>query len=101
MPPTTALPRLSGYDFAAPSEADAVAALTRVFGPTRGVEAWATACRDAGLSQGTLSSVEELELATQSLARQPGAAATVARAIALRLRTYSRLAARASASRTS
>jgi hypothetical protein len=99
MHPTTALPRLPGYDLAAPSEADALAALQRVFGPSRGVDAWTAACRDAGLAVGTLSSIEELELASQSLARQPGAAATVARAIALRLRTYSRLAARATASR--
>ena len=89
--------RVAAYDFAPPTEADAIAALQRVFGPARGMDAWTEACRAAGVAVGKLGSVVELQRAADGLARQPGAAATVARAITLRLRTYNRLAERAAA----
>lgn len=95
-PPTTPA-RIRAYDLTAPTEADAVAALHRVFGAARGTEAWATACRSAGLSAGSIASVDQLQRAAEALATQGGAAPTVARAITLRVRTYNWLAARAAA----
>ena len=93
----TPAPRLREYDLSAPSEADALAALRRVFGPERGTDAWTAACAAAGLARGAVASVDELQRAADALATQPGASATVARAITLRIRTYNWLAARAAA----
>lgn len=87
--------RIPAYDYAAPTEGEALAALQRVFGPARGIDAWTRACGDAGLPMGRLAGAAELERATEALARQGGAAATVARAITIRMRTWSRLAERA------
>ena len=95
--PLTPPPRLREYDLTAPSEADAIAALRRVFGAARGMDAWNDACRAAGLVPGAISSVDELQRAADALATQAGAAPTVARAITLRVRTYNWLAARAAA----
>jgi hypothetical protein len=89
--------RIPAYDYAAPSEADALAALQRVFGPARGIEVWSRACVDAGLDAGKVTGAAGLGRATEALARQGGAAATVARAITIRMRTFDRLAARAAA----
>lgn len=95
--PPVAPARIRAYDLTAPTEADALAALQRVFGPARGADAWSAACRSAGLSVGSIASVDELQRAAEALAVQPGAAPTVARAITLRVRTYNWLAARAAA----
>ena len=96
-PPATP-ERIRAYDLTAPTEADALAALQRVFGAARGAEAWSAACRAAGLSAGSIASVDDLQRAAEALATQPGASPTVARAITLRIRTYNWLAARAAAS---
>ena len=93
--PSSERARIPAYDYAAPSEADALAALQRVFGPARGVEVWTRACVDAGLAAGAVTGSADVSRATDSLARQGGAAATVARAITIRMRTFDRLAARA------
>jgi hypothetical protein len=93
-------PKLAGYDLAPPTEADAVAALTRVFGPDEARALWANACAVAGVNVGQVGAGAPLERATQSLAAQGGAAATVARSIAIRMRTYTQLAARAAATST-
>lgn len=98
--PTSRPARISAYDYAAPTESDALSALQRVFGPVRGTDTWSAACRAAGLAPGGISSGASFERAVQSLAQQPGAAATVARALEIRLRTYQRLAARAAADPT-
>lgn len=95
--PPASPPRIRAYDLTAPTEADALAALQRVFGAARGIDAWTAACRAAGLAAGSIASVDELQRAADTLATQPGAAPTVARAITLRIRTYNWLAARAAA----
>lgn len=89
--------RLPGYDLAAPTESDAVAALERVFGPARGRETWAEACGLAGVAVGRANG-PLLERTLESLASQGGAAATVARSIGIRMRTYAQLAARRASS---
>src|SRR5215207_119581 len=93
--PVTPPARVPAYDYGAPSEVDAIAALQRVFGDARGRDVWSGACRDAGLVAGRIVGGDALTRATEGLARQGGAAATVARAITIRMRTYERLAARA------
>lgn len=88
---------IPGYGLARPSEADAVAALHRVWGAERGSRAWLDACRAAGLQPGRVDTVERLERVSAALAAAGGATATVARSIEIRIRTYTRLAARAAA----
>jgi hypothetical protein len=92
---TSTAPRIPAYDYAAPTEADAVAALHRVWGEERGSRAWLEACRHAGLRPGGVDTLPRLERVNASLATQGGATATVARSIEIRIRTYTRLAARA------
>lgn len=95
MPPTSSVPaKLAGYDLAAPTESDAQAALERVFGAERGRSLWSDACRQAGLGVGRASSGDSLERAIRALAEQGGAAATVARSITIRMRTFTQLVAR-------
>jgi hypothetical protein len=85
---------IPGYNLHPPSEADAGAALRRVFGAERASERWELACRDAGLARGRVSTPEQLGRVVEALARQGGATAVVARSLEIRLRTYARLAAR-------
>ena len=92
--------KLPGYDLAAPSESAAIAAVERVFGPERGRALWALACGLAGVPVGQARTIELLERVTESLASQGGAAATVARSLAIRLRTHTQLAARIAATST-
>lgn len=99
-PPASSPARLPGYNLAAPTEADALAALERVFGAERGRTLWSDACAMAGLGVGKASTGVALERAVQSLASQGGAAATVARSIGIRMRTYTQLVARGAASST-
>lgn len=87
--------RIPGYDLASPTEADAVAALRRVFGAERGAAAWRDACAAAGERPGSVADAPRLSRVVDSLAVLGGAAATVARALTIRMRTYERLAARA------
>ncbi|HET7190048.1 MAG TPA: hypothetical protein VFI52_17975 [Gemmatimonadaceae bacterium] len=61
---------------------------------------WSDACALAGLAPGAVSTTTDLERVARSLASQGGAAATVARSITIRLRTYNQLAARAAATKT-
>jgi hypothetical protein len=86
-----------GYNLAAPTEADAIAALERVFGRERGRVLWTSACRQAGLDVGKASTGSALERALKALAAQGGAAATVARSITIRMRTHTQLVARGGA----
>jgi hypothetical protein len=96
MEPTPAqLPPIPRYALSAPTEADAVAALGRVFGAGRGAERWTRACREAGVLEGTVDAWEALPRVAAALAAQDGAAASVARSLEIRLRTYRRLAGRA------
>lgn len=92
--PTASSSKLPGYNLSAPTEADAIAALERVFGAERGRALWSDACAMAGLGVGKASTGVALERAVQSLASQGGAAATVARSIGIRMRTYTQLVAR-------
>ncbi|HEX8360750.1 MAG TPA: hypothetical protein VF613_11600 [Longimicrobium sp.] len=85
---------IPGYKLQPPGEADACAALQRVFGAERGSERWSLACRAAGLRRGRVSTADELGRAVEALAEQGGATAVVARSLEIRLRTYARLAAR-------
>ncbi len=94
-PPHEGAGRLPGYDLSQPTEADARAALQRVFGAERGGDSWAQACRDAGMVVGRVDTAEKLQRANGSLAAQGGPAAVIARSIEIRMRTYARLAARA------
>ena len=88
-------PGIPGYDgFRAPTEADARAALQRVFGPDRGAERWSEACRAAGLAAGRVHGAESLIRAVQALAAQGGPSTAVARSIEIRMRTHTRLAAK-------
>lgn len=91
-----ARPPIPAYDYSAPTEAAVTASLARVFGAERATAEWASACRAAGLEPGRLASSTQLERAVASLSRQGAAQATVARAVEIRMRTYDRLAARAS-----
>jgi hypothetical protein len=98
----TALPpqppaRLAGYDLAPPTESDVEAMLRRVFGPDRAVAIWADARRAAGFAVRPVHTADELQQVASALAAAGGAATTVARSIEIRLRTYSRLAARSTA----
>jgi hypothetical protein len=89
------VPGIPGYnDYRAPTEDDARAALNRVFGPERGAEHWSQACRAAGLSTGRVQGAEPLARAIQALAAQGGPSKAVARSIEIRMRTYTRLAAK-------
>jgi hypothetical protein len=88
-------PGIPGYnDYRAPTEADARAALQRVFGPERGGERWSEACRAAGLAPGRVEGPGPLTRAIQALAAQGGPSTAVARSIEIRMRTYTRLASR-------
>lgn len=92
-PPST--PGIPGYnDFRAPTEADARAALARVFGAERGAERWQQACGAAGLAVGRVDGAESLTRAVQALAAQGGPSTAVARSIEIRMRTHTRLAAK-------
>ncbi|MET0396241.1 MAG: hypothetical protein ABW277_05425 [Longimicrobiaceae bacterium] len=89
--------RLPGYDLQEPSEADAVAALERVFGPERAADRWSRACRDAGVLAGHLATGAQLGRAVAALAEQGGTTAVVARSMEIRMRTFARLSAGAAA----
>lgn len=88
--------KLAGYNLSAPTEADAIAALERVFGGVRGRTTWEDACGMAGVTPGTAYPGPPLERVIQALASQGGAAATIARSIEIRARTYTQIAARQS-----
>jgi hypothetical protein len=91
MQPSPAVP---GYSLSPPAEADALAALQRVFGAERGAERWNEACRAARVTPGRVSAAD-LARVVEALAAQGGATAVVARSMEIRLRTYTRLAANA------
>lgn len=92
-------PGIPGYnDYRAPTEADARAALQRVFGAERGAERWADACRAAGVAVGRVDGAEPLTRAVQALSAQGGPSTAVARSIEIRMRTHTRLAAKQLAS---
>ncbi len=74
-----------------------MAALDRVFGAERSRALWSDACRTAGVVPGRVQPGAEIERTILRLALQGGAAATVARSLEIRLRTYARLAARQAA----
>lgn len=98
MPSPPPLPGIPGYnDYRAPTEADARAALQRVFGADRGAEHWTQACRAAGLAPGGVDGAEPLARAVQALSSQGGPCVAVARSIEIRMRTYTRLASRSPA----
>ena len=92
--------KVPGYGLAAPTEADVLAALERVFGGERGRSMWSDACIRAGLTEGQVRYGPSMERATQALATAGGAAATVARSIAIRMRTYTQLVARSASAAT-
>ena len=87
---------IPAYDYSAPTEAAVTASLARVFGAERATAEWASACHACGLAPGQLATASQLERVVASLARQGAAQATIARAVEIRMRTYDRLAARAS-----
>lgn len=87
-------PRIAGYNLSLPTEQDALASLHRVFGAERAQAVWATACRGALLAVGTVSSPVGLERVAEALMKLGAAESAVARSITIRIRTYTRLAAR-------
>ena len=89
--------RLPGYDLQEPAEADAIAALERVFGPERAADRWSRACREAGVLAGHLTTWAQLGRAVAALAEQGGTTAVVARSMEIRMRTFARLSASAAA----
>lgn len=82
---------ISGYNFEEPTELDAVAALTRVFGADSAKARWTEACVEALLLPGMVKPGAALGRAAAALALQGGSAAMVARSIEIRMRTYYRL----------
>jgi len=91
----SSLPPIATHNFAAPTAADSLAALTRVVGAERADALWTEACHGAGLAHaGDPIELDALHASTEQLQANGGAVATVARAIQIRLRTYARLAAR-------
>ena len=89
--------RLPGYDLQEPREADALAALERVFGAERAADRWSRACREAGLLPGHASTAAQLGRAVAALAGQGGTTAVVARSMEIRMRTFARLSASSAA----
>ncbi|WP_309672571.1 hypothetical protein [Gemmatimonas sp.] len=79
---------IPGYNLVEPSERDACAAMQRVFGAIKADERWAQACAQVNLRPGFVQPGEELRDVAAALALQGGAAATVARSIEIRIRTY-------------
>ena len=96
-PSPSSTKKLAGYNLAEPTEFDAIAALERVFGAARGRTAWSDACGMAGVAPGTAHPGPSLARVIQALAGQGGAAATIARSIEIRARTYTQIAARQTA----
>ena len=88
---TAAIP---GYNLTPPAEADAVAALQRVYGAEKGAEHWKTACHAAKILPGWVRDRVTLARVLQALATQGGPQSVVARSMEIRMRTYDRLAAR-------
>lgn len=91
------LPHVPGYELAPPSDRDVRAMLERVFGAARADVLWAEACRAAQLDPARVDSLPRLQQVSASLATVGGAAKTVARSLDIRIRTYTRLAARSDA----
>lgn len=96
--PAADRPRIPGYEFTSPTEADAVAALIRVFGAEQGREAWRRACRAARVPEG-LVRAEDMPRLADTLIAEPGAVSAVGRSLQIRLRTHARLAERAARAR--
>jgi hypothetical protein len=92
-------PRIPGYEFTSPMEADAVAALIRVFGPQQGREVWRDVCRAARVPEGMVRA-EDMPRLADALVSEPGAVSAVGRSLQIRLRTHARLAERAARTRT-
>lgn len=90
-PPPAPLP---GYNLTPPGEADAVAALQRVYGEEKGAEQWAAACKLAKVLPGWVRGRDTLDRVLAALAAQGGPQSVVARSMEIRLRTYDRLSAR-------
>ena len=93
-PQRTGSTRIPDYGLDAPTEADVVAALHRVWGPERGSRMWAEACRAAGVSMGHVDTLDRLIRVNGFLAAQGGATATLARSVEIRIRTWTRLQSR-------
>jgi hypothetical protein len=93
-PPQSTTVPIPGYNLSPPSEADAVAALQRVYGSEKGAEHWKAACQAAKILPGWVRGRDTLGRVLQSLATQGGPQAVVARSMEIRMRTYDRLAAR-------
>jgi hypothetical protein len=94
-PPQASAPAIPGYNLTPPGEADAVAAVQRVYGDEKGVEIWKSACQGAKILPGWVRGRDQLERVLQCLAAQGGPQGVIARSMEIRLRTYDRLAARA------
>lgn len=87
-PPVKTIP---GYNLVEPSEQDARAALQRVFGAANADVRWAQACAHVNVRPGRVSPGDELRAVAAALGLQGGAAATLARSIEIRIRTFYRL----------
>jgi hypothetical protein len=94
-PPRPAAPAVPGYNLTPPAEADAVAALQRVYGEQKGAEQWKIACAAARILPGWVLHRDQLDRVLSALAEQGGPPAVVARSMEIRLRTYDRLSSRA------
>lgn len=91
------LPHVPGYELAAPTDSDVRAMLERVFGAPRAEALWLEACRGAQLDPARVDTLPRLQRVSAALASAGGAASTVARSLDIRIRTYTRLAARGEA----
>ncbi|HYW06833.1 MAG TPA: hypothetical protein VE913_07755 [Longimicrobium sp.] len=89
-------PPIASHRFAAPTSDDALAALTRVVGVERAEALWVEACGEAAMdTPRERMSIAEIGSVAERLLARGGAVQSVAHAILIRLRTYSRLASRA------
>lgn len=80
-----------GYALAAPTEQDALAQLARLVGPDKAQAAWSAACTSAQVPRLGLSP-EQLMLAAQALAKQPGVVSVTGNTLVVRLISYQKLA---------
>ena len=79
----------SSYDYAQPSEYDALQALSDVFGDKRGRLIWEKVCLSSGVrQQGMGLSLDGLELAVEYLKRWPGLAGVVGTSMSVRISTF-------------
>lgn len=101
IPTDEATPFLARYGLGCPNEQDALAALTRVVGASRGRLLWERACEAVGLEAGTPKSLAQLKRVAAYMATLPGPEGVMGASLSLRIGTYEVIAAAAGAGTSS